>query len=591
MSYDKKHHFLEIWLTYRRFLGYIRPDALYIGLAYLTIIIVVITNTAMIWLIGMPFNLLQQGRYDAITNALLVFAAVVVVNQMGQMVGGILTQGVGLRAIGRMRNAILEKNLSLSFPVAAQFPRGDLLARLTNDVDKVKACIVDALVFSVSHILTFVIYVVMLVQIDIKLALWALSIMPLFIAHQLFFAPRKRRATEKFFEANGNLLAFEEQALGNMRGISNYMLESYISKLHNKVFQKARFWAMKERRLDVIFRVTFSFLIYLVGLVIVLIGVDSIKEGRIGVGHLISFLLYLGYLTVPTRGFSEILNQLVGSLGAANRIMMVFDAKPAVIEKELAKPLPETKGDIKFNGVTFAYPNDMLVFDNINLQIYSGETIALVGPSGAGKSTLAMLLVRFYDCQSGSILIDNMNIGDITLTSLRKSITVVSQEPFLINDTIRANLIMVKPDANEEQLINACLASHAWEFIEPMKHGLDTPVGLACSHLSTGQRQRLAIAQAFLRDPPVLIMDEATSALDSYSEQKVLEALKQHRKERTTLIISHRYSSIKATDRVIYFNGDGTVTCGKHDQLIKAHTPYQEAVYWQTTNRKTYQGI
>jgi ATP-binding cassette subfamily B protein len=580
----KTRHFFELWPTYKRFFGYVWPDRGFVGLGYVTIVIAVVTNTAMIWLIGKPFNLLQQQEYDAVPGALLMFAAVVVVNQAAQLAGGILAYWIGFRTIGRMRNAILEKCLYLSFPVVSRFARGDLLARLSNDIDKVKLCVVDGLLFVVSHCLTMVIYVAMLFWINLELALWAMVITPVFLLHQRFFAPRKRRAAEKFYAKNGQLLSFEEQALANLRGISSYTAESFVAKLHRSVFEKARFWVMKERGLDTSFAITFSFLIYLTGLVIVLVGVSELKEGRFGVGHLVSFLLYLGYLTVPARGLADILMQLMGSLGAAKRMLEVFDAKPAVIEKYSAKPLNIQQGVVAIRDVTFGYPAGIPIYKNISATIKAGETVALVGPSGVGKSTLAMLLVRFYDPQAGAITIDGVDIRDVNLNSLRHAVTIVSQEPFLISDTIRANLTMVNPDADEAQMIKACKDSFAWEFIEQMKAGLDANIGLGGASLSTGQRQRLAIAQAFLREAPILVMDEATSALDSHGEQMVVDAVKRLRKGRTTLIIAHRYSSIKSADRIIYFNGDGTITIGEHDDLMKTHEHYREAVIWQTSH-------
>jgi ABC-type multidrug transport system fused ATPase/permease subunit len=213
--------------------------------------------------------------------------------------------------------------------------------------------------------------------------------------------------------------------------------------------------------------------------------------------------------------------------------------------------------------------------------------VALVGPSGSGKSTFANLLLRFHDPQQGQITVDGVDIKSVTLKSLRHNIAIVWQEPFFINDTIRENLRLAKENASEQQMIDACKASFAWEYIEKLDAGLDTTIGTAGVSLSVGQFQRLAIAQAFLRDAPILVLDEASSALDSRSEQMLLEALARLRKNRTTLIIAHRYSSIRSADRVLYFNGDGTVTSGSHEELLARHDGYQQAVQWQTQGKKT----
>lgn len=579
---QSKYSFRDIWPAYRPLLTYLKADRSLMAWDYFTIVIGVITNTAMIWLIGQPFNLLQQGKYDEVVHALLLFAVVVVINQAAQFIGGMLSNYIGFRTIGRMRNAILERVLLLSFPVINNMSRGDLLARLSTDVDKVKAVIFDALLFISSHVLTLCIYIFMLFWIDVQLALWALAISPLYLIHQRLFAPHKRKATEKFLEHNGKLMAFEEQALAHCKGISNFTAESYITKLHRKVFESARYWITREANINLLFGTAFTFMIYFTGLVIVLVGIEGIQEDRFGIGHLVSFILYLGYLTVPSRGMADIVFESLGSIAAAKRIQFIFQTSPRVTTLAQAQDLTIQSGEIEIENLSFAYDKQSFIYKNLNLTISGGETVALVGPSGVGKSTLSTLLARYYDPQHGSISIDNQSINAVTLPSLRNNITIVTQEPFLLSETIKANLIMVKPNASQTQLEEACKNSFAWEFIEKLENGLDTVIGSEGIELSTGQKQRLSLAQAFLRDTPILILDEATSALDSYSEQKVIEAIQHLRQSRTTLIIAHRYSSIKNANRVVYFNGDGTITVGKHDELMQSHSGYREAVEWQT---------
>ncbi len=582
---QSKSSFRDVWPAYRPFLKYIKADWFLMALDYFTIAIAVLTNTAMIWLIGKPFNLLQQGKYDEVVQALLLFAAVVVVNQVTQLAGGLLSNYIGFRTIGRMRNAVLERTLYLSFPVINQMSRGDLLARLSTDVDKVKAIIFDALLFISSHVLTLCVYIFMLFWIDVQLALWALAISPLYLLHQRLFAPHKRKAAEKFLEHNGKLVGFEEQALAHTKGISNFTAESYITKLHKKVFESTRYWITREFNIGQLFGISFTFMIYFTGLVIVLLGIEGIKENRFGLGHLVSFLLYLGYLTVPSRGMAEIVFQSLGSIAAAKRVQFIFQTNPPVTTAAQAQELIIQHGEIEIQNLSFAYDDKYYIYKNVSLNIAGGETVALVGPSGAGKSTLSALLARYYDPQQGTINIDGQNINAVTLPSLRHNLTTVTQDPFLLNETIKSNLIMVKPEATQIQLEEACKNSFAWEFIKKLEKGLDTVIGSGGIELSTGQKQRLSLAQAFLRDTPILILDEATSALDSYSEQKVIEAIQHLRQSRTTLIIAHRYSSIKNANRVVYFNGDGTITVGKHEELMQSHSSYREAVEWQTQTR------
>ena len=578
---SSKPSWAELRQQYSQFTQYVAPDNRYFTLDVVTIVIAVFTNTAMIWLMGRPLSMIQAGEYEALFGVLSLFAGVLFVNQASQMGGGWLTNWLGLRFIGRVRNAIMSRLFSLSFPVAGQVPRGDLLARLSNDVNRVSAILVEARLMLVSHLLTLTLYIAMLFWIDMRLALIALAMVPLFVLHQRFFSERKRRATEGFLQTNGELLAFEEQGLANLRGVSANAAESQVTTMHQNVFAKACRWAVRERGLEVAFTVSFTVLIYLVGVLIVLLGVDGVRGGSLPVGLLVSFLLYLGYLTVPVRGLADIAFQYAGNVPAAQRIIEVMDAQPAVVDTQTAALVVE-KGRIDIEGLSFAYPGAPNVLHNAQVTIQGGETVALVGPSGSGKSTLATLLLRFYDPQQGRILIDGQDLCDVSILSVRQNMAVVWQEPFVLNDTIHANLLMAKPDASEAQIIEACKRSHAWEFIDALPEKLESVMGAGGTELSGGQKQRLAITQAFLRDAPILILDEASSALDSQSEQVIVQALDELRANRTTLLIAHRYSSIRSADRVVYFEGDGSLSVGRHEELMASHPSYREAVEWQT---------
>lgn len=577
-----KQRWSRLWQQYRRFVPYTRPDRAYFLLDVASIVVAVITNTAMIWLMGRPLSLIQQGQYEALAGVLGIFAVVLLVNQAAQLGGGWLTNWLTVSFIRRSRNAVMARVLALSFPLLGQFSRGDLLARLSNDVDRISNIVVFARLMLVSHVLTLLFYIFMLFWIDVQLALLALMTLPLFILHQRLFSERKRKAAEGFLRTNGELLAFEEQSLANLRGISGNTAEQQVTARHDAVFDKAGRWLVKERGLDVSFTISFTLLIYLVGLLVVLFGVQGIRDGDIAVGLLVSFLLYLGYLTVPVRGLAEILFQYLGNVPAAERILAVLDATGSVEHDASAPDLQLSAGRISFEQVNFAYPDGPSILRGADVVIEGGETVALVGPSGSGKSTFATLLLRFYDPQQGRILVDGQDLRAVNLASVRHNMAVVWQEGFVVNDTVRANLLLARPEATEAQLQTACRRSHAWEFITALPQGLDTPLGAGGMELSGGQKQRLAIAQAFLRDTPILILDEASSALDSHAEQAVVQALNELRARRTTLLIAHRYSSIRSADRVIYFEGDGSLTMGKHETLVVQHPDYRNAVEWQT---------
>ena len=571
-----------LWPIYIRLFQYAQADRWLLLLACLIILGIAVTNTVMIWMLGLPFDLLQAGQFAALSQLLLLFAGVILLNQSCHFGAVFFLGWLGLRFAGRLRNALLKQLLTLSYAGTSRFNKGDILARLNTDVGKVQELFVDVPLFMVSHLLTLIFYVAMLFWMNIYLALFALLFTPLFFLHQYFFSARQRRISQHFYHQNGELLSFEEDTLSNLRGVSSFGAEALMGRMHQKNFTDFLYWGLRDKRLAAAFDASFGLLIYFTGISITFIGVNSISQGTLTVGQLVSFLLYLGYLSVPVRGLTHLPFQCQGDAAAAQRVIEVFESRVEVIEMQDASPLIITRGEIVCSNLQFSYPQGKPVFNGLNLVIHPGETVALVGSSGVGKSTLAKLLMRFYDPQDGSIHIDGQSLRDVTLASLRSQVAVVWQEPFLVNDSIRANLLIARSDATETNMVEACRAAQIWETIAELRDGLDTVIGARGVDLSAGQRQRLSIAQAFLRAAPILILDEVSSALDSDTEQRLVEAIDQLRQKRTTLIIAHRYSSIRSADRVVYFNDDGGITVGHHDELLKSHAGYQRAVRWQS---------
>jgi ABC-type multidrug transport system fused ATPase/permease subunit len=416
------------------------------------------------------------------------------------------------------------------------------------------------------------------------LALIAVTMAPVFFLSQRFVAPKTGRASRHFVQERAKLVTMEEQTLANLKGVSSFTSESFMRDKHRTQFDVAREWALKIRKIRIIYNAFFTFLIYFAGVVVIYSGIASIEAGHLTIGVLISFLVYVRNLTGPVRSIAQMPIRLHASRAAAERVMEVMSMPGTVQENAEAPPIQIQHGDIAFTNVSFTYPaGEKPVFSELDVAIHAGESVALVGASGSGKSTFAALLMRFYDPQIGSITIDGTDIKTVSLASLRKQISIVWQEPFIVDGSIKENLLLARPDATEEQMLAACKSSFAWEFIETMEKGLDTLIGTDGVNLSVGQKQRLAIAQAFLRDSPILIFDEASSALDSHSERMIVQALQTLRKDRTTLLIAHRFSSIRTVERILYFNGNGSITSGTHAELMASHEDYQQAVNWQVS--------
>lgn len=576
----------NVWPYFKRFLAYSGPDKRFLLYCGLCLIGVAATNTLIIWLLATPINAIQTAAHDELVRSLAVLAVLVLINQGFHFGATTLLGWLQLRFISRVRAALIQRCLEISAPLLDRLQKGDVLNRVSTELNVVSSFTLYTLFMFTSHMLIFGFYTVMLFWIDAWLATIALALSPIFYYHQKFFGRHKQRAANRFFAAFSRLLSLESELLSNLRGISSFNAENRMTKMHDEALEYARATSMRTKWLDAAFQTTIMALIYLGAVVMVLVGVAQVGNDDLGVGELISFLLFLGYLSVPIRGTAQLFIQCQEEVVAARRVAEVLDQQPTVLDSPGAKTLPPVTGCIELVNVGFSYPGAAAaVLHNVNLRIESGQSIALVGPSGSGKSTFAKLIMRFYDPNTGSVKIDDVDIRTVSLASVRQQLAVVWQDPFLINDTLRNNLALANPIATDDAIMTACRAARAWEFIDELPQRLDTIIGTGGVDLSVGQRQRIAIAQAFLRNAPILILDEASSALDSHAEQQINSALETLRAGRTTLIIAHRFSAIRGADRVVFFNGDGSITVGDHESLWANHESYRAAVDWQTRLR------
>jgi subfamily B ATP-binding cassette protein MsbA len=285
-------------------------------------------------------------------------------------------------------------------------------------------------------------------------------------------------------------------------------------------------------------------------------------------GDFFSFMAALIMVYEPLKGISKINSTLQQGIAATDRVFDILDIETDVAEKKEAVELSPIKESIRFAAVSFQYENNTKVLKDINLRVKGGEILALVGSSGGGKSTLVNLIPRFFDVSSGAITIDNTDIRDVTLKSLRAQIGIVTQQTILFNDTVRNNIAYGSPDADQKDIIEAARAAHALGFIEQLPEGFDTVIGESGAKLSGGERQRVSIARAILKNAPILILDEATSSLDTESEREVQQALENLMRNRTTLVIAHRLSTIRNADRIIVIQDGRIVEEGTHDTLL-----------------------
>jgi subfamily B ATP-binding cassette protein MsbA len=322
--------------------------------------------------------------------------------------------------------------------------------------------------------------------------------------------------------------------------------------------------------------------------IIILYGGWQVIDNMLTPGEFFAFITAMLLAYQPLKALANLNTNLQEGLAATQRVFNILDTEPSIVDSPNASRLKVLNGKVNFSNISFSYSNKKIALSNISLDIPAGKTVALVGPSGGGKSTLLNMIPRFYDSDNGTITIDNTNIKDVTVASLRESIGLVSQETILFDDTILANIAYGQLGADNKDIINAAKAAGAHDFIMSMPNTYDTVIGEQGTKLSGGQRQRICIARAMLKDAPILLLDEATSALDSESERQVQNALAKLMKGRTTLIIAHRLSTIQDADKIYVIENGKVSEHGTHEYLLNNNGPYAKLHRLQQGITKSY---
>jgi ATP-binding cassette subfamily B protein len=433
-------------------------------------------------------------------------------------------------------------------------------------------------------VLTIIGALIVMVSIRWELAVVVAVMIPIFLVIVMTMRRSMSKASKATKQKTGHINQEIESSLSGFRTAKAFA---------NEAVENARFNAANEeyktskrefhKAMGRFFSCTEFFLCSL-NVVIIGIGGYFVMEGEMDYRDLLTFTLYIASFVSPMRKLSGFSEMFANGFAGLNRFVGIMRTEPTLQDKDNATELKNVRGEIQVENVSFSYTPGVGVLHDVSLSVHAGETIAIVGPSGGGKTTLCQLIPRFYEVSEGSIRIDGMDIRDVTQRSLHESIGIVQQDVFLFADTIFENIRYGKPDATEEEVIEAAKKAEIYEDIMAMPKGFDTYVGERGTLLSGGQKQRVAIARIFLKNPPILILDEATSALDSVTEAKIQRAFDNLAKGRTTLIIAHRLSTIRAANRIISI-ADGVITeCGTHEELLKTDGIYANLYHTQNAN-------
>lgn len=485
----------------------------------------------------------------------------------------ILMSSIGLRIVADLRNKLYECIQRQSLAFFTGHPTGLLMSRITNDVLSVQSAASEAITALVKDTFTLLCLIGVIFYTDWKLALIAMVVFPITIYPITWFGRRMRKVTRSTQVTMGTLNSLLHETISGTRIVKAFGMEHYESERFAAENERLFKLNIKTVTINAISSPLMDFLGGMGIAAVIFYGGYNVVHGYSTPGTFFSFIAAMLMLYEPIKRLTGVNNTINQGIAGAERIFSIIDLVPDIIDKPGAGELPPIKKGIDIQNATFRY-EETPVLKNINLSIKAGEVIAFVGMSGGGKTSLVNLIPRFYDVSEGRVLIDGCDIRDVTMKSLRSQIAIVTQQTILFNDTVRNNIAYGDIHTTEEDIYNAARAANAHDFIMKLPQGYDSNIGELGTKLSGGEKQRICIARALLKDAPILILDEATSSLDTEAEIEVQDALDNLMKGRTTLVIAHRLSTIRNADRIIALVNGEIVEEGNHETLIAKKGEY-----------------
>lgn len=480
------------------------------------------------------------------------------------------------RVLLTIRQELYTHVQTLSFHFFDSRPTGKILARIIGDVNSLKDVLSDSVTQLIPDLFTVMgVAIIMLVK-NWKLAMAALLMIPVLAACMFLIQSKAHKLWQIHRKKSSNLNAFIHEDFSGIRIVQSFAAERETQGDFDIFSEEHRTSYVDAVKISDLFSSLVEITWGVGGFLLYFIGIRIVGADEIGIGTLLAFSTYIGMFWSPIRNLASFYNKIITNISAAERIFDILDTPAEITDSEGAYEMPPVQGEVSFLEVSFAYTDEPehMVLQKVSFEVKPGETIALVGPTGAGKTTIVNLISRFYDVTSGEIRIDGHETRQVTLTSLRRQMGVMTQDTFLFTGTIRENICYGRPEASEEEMIAAAKAVHAHSFIMELENGYDTEVSERGSKLSIGQRQLLAFARTMVSNPRILILDEATSSIDTHTEILVQAGIEALLKGRTSFVIAHRLSTIRGADRIFYVDNHQILESGSHEELMEKKGAY-----------------
>ena len=491
-------------------------------------------------------------------------------------------ENLRINTLRRMRNEMFSHVANMNVGYFSNQRKGDIMSKITQDVMVVQYCITNTLQVAFRDPLLIIGYMTLMIGISWQLSLFAVLFLPIVGLVIGRIVKRLRHPAKRGQERMADLVSVVEESLSGIKIVKGYNATNFIVDKFKKINADMSRLILSMARRQQLASPMSEFLGLTAVAIILVFGGSLVEHGMVTGAGFIAFVAAFSQITRPLRSFIDQFANINQGVAAGERIFTIIDAENEVKDKPNAREFDGLKESIELRNIKFSYDSDREIIKGVNIKIKRGETIALVGPSGGGKSTLSELIPRFYDVDSGEVLFDGIPVGEYNQESLRAKMSIVSQETVLFNDTIEGNILMGRPTATHDEVVEASKVANAHGFIMDSTEGYDTNIGDRGTKLSGGQRQRLSIARAVLKNPEILILDEATSALDTESEKLVQDALTNLLKGRTSIVIAHRLSTIYNADRIYVIDDGRVVEEGKHKELLEKGGIYAHLIEMQS---------